>query len=63
MPDRWSVGLLVAAVLCCAGPLLISAGLASAAWGMLRQHWGWFAAGLGLVAVVALLRVRRAASP
>ncbi len=61
MSDRWTgVGLLVAAVLCCAGPVLISAGLAGAAWGIVRQHWGWMAAGAGLVAfVVVVLRLRR----
>ncbi len=59
MSERWSLGLLVAAVLCCAGPVLISAGLASAAWGIPRQHWAWFAAGLGLVTFVVLLRLRR----
>jgi hypothetical protein len=59
--DRWTgVGLLVAAVLCCAGPVLIGAGLAGAALGLVRQHWGWIAGGAGLVAVVVLLRLRRA---
>lgn len=59
MSDRWTVGLLVAAVLCCAGPVLIGTGLASAAWGVARQDWGWLAAGAGLVGVMALLRARR----
>jgi len=60
MSDRWSLGVLVAAALCCAGPVLIGTGLAGAAWGLLQQHWGWFAAGIGLVAFVVFLRVRHA---
>lgn len=59
-PDRRSRGLVAAAVLCCAAPVLVGTGLAAAALGVVRQHWGWFAAGLGLVAVVVFLRVRRA---
>lgn len=56
-----SLGLIVAALLlCCAAPVLIGTGLAAAALGLARQHWGWFAAGLGLVAAVVILRVRRA---
>lgn len=59
-PDRLNLGLVVAAVLCCAAPVLVGTGLAAAALGVVRQHWGWLAAGSGLVAVVVLLRVRRA---
>ncbi len=59
-PDRLSLGLVVAAVLCCAAPVLVGTGLAAAALGVVRQHWGWFAAGSGLVALVVLLRIRRA---
>jgi bacteriorhodopsin len=57
-PDRLSLGLLVAAGLCCAAPVLVATGLAAAALAVARQHWGWFAAGSGLVAAVVLLRVR-----
>jgi hypothetical protein len=59
-PDRLSLGLVVAAVLCCAAPVLVGTGLAATALGVVRQHWGWLAAGSGLVAVVVFLRVRRA---
>ncbi len=59
-PDRLSLGLGVAAVLCCAAPVLVATGLAAAGLGVVRQHWGWFAAGSGLVAAVVLLRVRHA---
>jgi len=59
-PDRLSVGLGVAALLCCAAPVLIGTGLAAAALGVVRQHWGGFAAGIGLVAFVVFMRVRRA---
>ena len=60
MADRWTVGLVVAAVLCCAAPLLISAGIAGAAWAALRDHWGWAALALGGVAGVALAILWRA---
>ncbi len=61
MSDRWmGPGLLVAAVLCCAAPVLVGTGLAAAALGVVRQHWGWFAAGVALIALAVLLRVRRA---
>lgn len=60
-PDGLSLGLVVAAILCCAAPVLVATGLAAAAVGVVRQHWGWFAAGSGLVAL-ALIRVRRATS-
>ncbi len=59
-PDRLSLGLVAAAVLCCAAPVLVGTGLAATALGVVRQHWGWLAAGSGLVAVVVFLRVRRA---
>ncbi|MBI4371083.1 MAG: hypothetical protein HY552_02175 [Elusimicrobia bacterium] len=59
-PDRLRLGLVVAAALCCAAPVLVGTGLAAAALGVVRQHWGWLAAGSGLVAAVVLLRVRRA---
>ncbi len=59
-PDRMSLGLVVAALLCCAAPVLVGTGLAAAALGVVREHSGWFAAGSGLVAAVVFLRVRRA---
>jgi hypothetical protein len=59
-PDRLSLGLVVAAALCCAAPVLVGTGLAAVALGVVRQHWGWLAAGSGLVAVVVFLRVRHA---
>lgn len=58
MADRWTVGLIIVAVLCCAAPLLVGAGLASVIWGGVRAHWGWVAAGLGLV-LLALVSRRR----
>jgi hypothetical protein len=57
-PDRMSLGFIAAAVLCCAAPVLVGTGLAAAALGLVRQHWGWLAAGVGLVAAVVFLRVR-----
>ena len=59
MADRWTVGLVVAAVLCCAAPVLISAGIAGAAWGAVRAHWGWVVVGVGLVALALVPRLRR----
>lgn len=59
MAGRWTVGLVVAAVLCCAAPLLITAGIAGAAWGAMRAHWGWAAAGVGLVALALAPRLWR----
>lgn len=56
MADRWTVGLVVAAVLCCAATVLIGAGLAGAAWGAMQAHWGWVVLGVGLVALAVLLR-------
>lgn len=59
-PDRMSLGLVVATLLCCAAPVLVGTGLAAAALGVVRQHWGWLAAGSGLLAAVVFLRARRA---
>ena len=59
-PDRMNLGLVVAVALCCAAPVLVGTGLAAAAVGVVRQHWGWFAAGMGLAAVAVFLRVQRA---
>jgi hypothetical protein len=58
-PDRMSLGFIAAAVLCCAAPVLVGTGLAAAALGPVRQHWDWFAAGVGLFAAVVFLGVRR----
>lgn len=51
MTDRWTIGLTITAVLCCATPALVGLGLAGAAWGAVRAHWGWALVGLGLVAL------------
>lgn len=59
-PDRLSLGLVIAVILCCAAPVLIGTGLAATALGVVRQHWGWLAAGSGLVAVAVFLRRARA---
>lgn len=59
MAERWTVGLVVAAVLCCAAPLLIGAGIAGAAWGAMQAHWGWGVVGVGLVALAVVLRIRQ----
>lgn len=59
-PDRLSLGLVGAVVLCCAAPVLVGTGLAAAAVGVVRQHWGWFAAGIGLAALAVFSGVRRA---
>jgi hypothetical protein len=59
-PDRLSLGLVVVALLCCAAPVLVGTGLGAVALGAVRQHWEWFAAGLALVALVVLVRLRRA---
>lgn len=63
MSDRWTVGLVVAAVLCCAAPLLVTAGIAGAGWAALRAHWGWAALALAGVAGVVLWRMRRLREP
>ena len=60
MSDRLSVGLLAAAALCCAGPVLIGTGLAAAAWGLVRGHWPWLAAAAALVVLVVAVRARNA---
>lgn len=57
--DRVGFGIVVAALLCCAAPVLIGTGLAAAALGVVRQHWGWFGAGVATLAVAAWLRRRR----
>ncbi len=59
-PDRLSLGLLLGALLCCAAPALIATGLAAVLLGVVRQHWGWFAAGSGLAVLVVFVRLRRA---
>jgi hypothetical protein len=63
MSDRGTLGLLLAALLCCAAPLFISAGLLGAAWALAREHWGWLAAGLGLAGLAILTGLRRAREP
>lgn len=57
--DRTSLGLVIAAILCCAAPVLVATGLATAALGAVRQHWGWFVAGFVLVTLAVVLRGRR----
>lgn len=52
--DRMGIGLLVAGLVCCAAPVILGTGLAAAALGVVRQHWGWSAAGVGLVALVVI---------
>jgi hypothetical protein len=61
-PDRVSFGLVIAGLLCCAAPVLLGTGLATAAWGVVRHHWGWLAAGAGVLAAAGLLRAGRAGS-
>lgn len=57
--DRVGVGVLVAGLVCCAAPAILGTGLATAALGAVRHHWGWSAAGIGLVAFVGIARARR----
>ncbi len=63
MSDRWSLGLVVAAIVCCAVPVLIAAGIAGATWALVREHWAWATAGLGLAALGVLLWVRGMREP
>lgn len=42
-----------------AAPVMVGTGLAAAALGAVRQHWGWFVAGSVLVTLAVVLRVRR----
>ena len=60
MSDRWSVGLLAAMGLCCAGPVLIGTGLAATVWAMALGHWPWLAAAAALVVLVVAVRARNA---
>jgi len=59
MKDRWTLGFVVAAALCCAAPALIGVGLAGAMWAGVRAHWGWAVVGLGLVGLAIAPRLRR----
>lgn len=66
MSKCWTVGLVTAAILCCAAPFLIGAGIVGAAWALAREHWSWLAVGLGLagLAVLAIvIGVQRAREP
>ena len=63
MPERWTVGLLLAAILCCAAPVLIGAGIVGAAWALAREHWGWLVVGLGLAGLTIVIVSRRAREP
>jgi sugar phosphate permease len=58
MSDRWTVGLAVGAVVCCAAPALIGAGFTGVLWGVVRDHWGWVVGGLGLMALAIIPRLR-----
>ncbi len=62
-PDRLSLGLVFAGLLCCAAPVLLSTGLAAAALGVVRHHWGWLAAAAGVLIVAGLRRASRAGGP
>ncbi len=63
MSERWTWGLVVAAIVCCAAPVLVAAGIVGAAWALAREHWGWLAAGLTRAGLTILIRVRRAREP
>ncbi len=60
MSDRWGLGFVAAAALCCALPLLVTAGFAGAAWAAFREHWVWAGLLIGSVVLVVLWRARRA---
>lgn len=63
MSERWTVGLVIAAILCCAAPVLISIGIVGAAWALAREHWGWLVAGLGLAGLAIVMGLLRAREP
>ena len=63
MRERWTVGLVIAAILCCAAPFLIGAGIVGAAWALAREHWGWLAVGLGVAGLAIVIGSRRAREP
>lgn len=60
MSDRWSLGLVAAAALCCALPLLVTAGIVGAAWAVVREHWLWGALSIGSALLAVIWRARRA---
>ena len=60
MSDRWGLSLVAAAALCCALPLLVTAGIAGAAWAALREHWFWAVLSIGSVVLAVRWRARRA---
>lgn len=62
-PDRLSLGLVIAGLLCCAALVLLSTGLAAAALGVVRHHWGWLAAVAGVLIVAGVRRTARAGGP
>ena len=59
MSGRWGLGLVAAAALCCALPLLVTAGFAGAAWAAFREHWVWAGLSIGSVVLAVLWRARR----
>jgi len=59
MSERWGLGLVAAAALCCALPLLVTAGIAGAAWAALREHWLWAVLSIGSVVLAVRWRARR----
>lgn len=61
--DRLSGWLIAGLMVCCALPLLITTGVASTAWGIVGQHWGWVGVGLALIVVAVLVGGRRGAEP
>lgn len=62
-PDRLSLGLVIAGLLCCAAPVLWGTGLAAAALGVVRHHWGWLAVAAGVSIVAGLRRAAHAGGP